>query len=183
MQHHYAHAAALMVEHNVGEMVGISCDGYGYGLDGEAWGGEILLCTDEAFGFKRAAHLERQPLIGGDLATYYPLRMVAGMLHDSVDVETWLLKNKQHFPHGEKEVQIILHQLEKKGNGIGTTSCGRVLDAVSAVLGICYERTYEGEPSMKLESIAMKGKDVLNLKPIIKSDTLDTTQMLQDIRC
>jgi len=181
VQHHYAHVAALMVEHNVDEMVGICCDGYGYGLDGEAWGGEILLCTDEAFGFKRAAHLERQPLIGGDLATYYPLRMAAGMIHDSVDVETWLLKNKQHFPHGEEEVQIILHQLEKKGNGIGSTSCGRVLDAVSAVLGICYERTYEGEPSMKLESIAMKGKDVLNLKPITKSDTLDTTQMLQDI--
>jgi len=181
VQHHYAHIAALMVEHNVDEMVGICCDGYGYGLDGEAWGGEILLCTDEAFGFKRLAHLERQPMLGGDLSAYYPLRMVAGMLQGRVDLESWLLKNKQYFPHGEEEVQIILQQLERKENGVGTTSCGRVLDAVSAVLGICYERTYEGEPSMKLESIAVKGKDVLRLKPIIRGDTLNTAQMLQDI--
>jgi hydrogenase maturation protein HypF len=181
VQHHYAHIAALMVEHNVDEMVGICCDGYGYGLDGEAWGGEILLCTDEAFGFRRLAHLERQPMLGGDLAAYYPLRMVAGMLDGRVDLESWLLKNKQYFPHGEEEVQIILQQLERKENGVGTTSCGRVLDAVSAVLGICCERTYEGEPSMKLESIAVKGKDVLKLKPIVRGDTLNTAQMLQDI--
>jgi len=161
--------------------VGICCDGYGYGPEGEAWGGEILLCTDEAFGFERVAHLERQPLIGGDLATHYPLRMVAGMLRDNVELENWLLDNKQHFPHGTEEIHTIIRQLERKEKGIWTTSCGRVLDAVSAVLGICYERTYEGEPSMKLESIAMKGKDVLGLKPIIIGDTLGTTQMLQDV--
>jgi hydrogenase maturation protein HypF len=150
-------------------------------MNGEAWGGEILLCTDEVLGFKRIAHLERQPMIGGDLATVYPLRMAAGMLHGSVDLEDWLLRNKQNFPHGEKEVQIVLQQLEKEEGAIETTSCGRVLDAVSAVLGICYERTYEGEPSVKLESIAIEGKDVLKLKPVIRGDTLDTTRMLLDI--
>jgi hydrogenase maturation protein HypF len=181
VQHHYAHAAGLMAEHNVGEIVAVCCDGYGYGPGGEAWGGEILLCTEEAFGFKRLAHLEKQPMIGGDLATHYPLRMAAGMLHDRVNLESWLLKNKQHFPHGEKEVQIILQQLEKKENAVWTTSCGRVLDAVSAVLGISHERTYEGEPSMKLESKAMRGRDTLKLKPAIRSDTLATAQMLQDI--
>jgi len=181
VQHHYAHIAALMIEHNVEKIVGICCDGYGYGPEGEAWGGEILLCTDEAFGFERVAHLERQPLIGGDLATHYPLRMVAGILSDNVELENWLLNNKQHFPHGTEEIQTVLQQLERKEKGVWTTSCGRVLDAISAVLGICYERTYEGEPSMKLESIAMKGKDVLRLKPIMVGDTLDTTQMLQDV--
>ena len=181
VQHHYAHVAALMVEHDVGEIVGVCCDGYGYGIDGEAWGGEILLCTDEAFGFKRVAHLERQPMIGGDLATIHPLRMAAGMLHGHVGLEDWLLENKEHFPHGKKEVEIILQQLERKENAIWTTSCGRVLDAVSAVLGVCYERTYEGEPSVKLESIAMKGKDVLKLEPTTKSNTLDTAQMLLGI--
>jgi hydrogenase maturation protein HypF len=56
-----------------------------------------------------------------------------------------------------------------------------VLDAVSALLGICYERTYEGEPSMKLESAAVQGKDVLNLKPVIEGDTLNTTEILEEI--
>lgn len=76
---------------------------------------------------------------------------------------------------------MILHQLEKGSNSVETTSCGRVLDAVAAILGVCYERTYEGEPAMKLESVATKGKDVLKLEPRIKGDILDTTQMLLEI--
>ncbi|MDH5786885.1 MAG: carbamoyltransferase HypF [Candidatus Bathyarchaeota archaeon] len=181
VQHHYAHVAALMLEHNVKEMVGVCCDGYGYGVDGEAWGGEILFCTRKESGFKRVAHLEKQPLVGGDLATRYPLRMAAGMLSRKTDLKDWLLQNKQHFPHGEKETQIILDQLEKGYGVVETTSCGRVLDAVAAVLGVCYERTYEGEPAMKLESAAIKGKDVLKLKPTIKGNTLETTQMLLEV--
>jgi hydrogenase maturation protein HypF len=181
VQHHYAHTVALMAEHGVKEIVGVCCDGYGYGTDGEAWGGEILLCSQEAYGFRRLAHLQKQPLIGGDLATRYPLRVAMGILHKQVDMEKWLLQSKQHFPHGEKEMQIILQQLEKGRGIIETTSCGRVLDAVAAVLGICYERTYEGEPAMKLESAAMKGRDVLKLEPIIKGNTLDTTQLLLEI--
>jgi hydrogenase maturation protein HypF len=181
VQHHYAHIAALMVEHDVEELVGVCCDGYGYGADGGAWGGELLLCTSESSNFKRLAHLEKQPLIGGDLATRYPLRIAAGILYKKVDVRDWLLQNKQHFPHGENEIQVILHQLENGHNIIETTSCGRVLDAVSAVLGICCERTYEGEPAIKLESAALKGKDVLKLNPVIKSDTLETTQLLLEI--
>jgi len=181
VQHHYAHIAALMIEHSVEEIVGICCDGYGYGINGEAWGGEILLCTRESSDFKRVAHLEKQPLIGGDLATRFPLRMATGILHKRIDVASWLLQNKTHFPHGESEIQLILNQLEKSNNIIETTSCGRVLDATAAVLGVCYERTYEGEPAMKLESAALKGKDVIKLEPIIKSNTLDTTQMLLEI--
>jgi hydrogenase maturation protein HypF len=181
VQHHYAHIAALMAEHNVKEMIGICCDGYGYGSDGRAWGGEILLCTQDSFGFKRVAHLEKQPLVGGDLATLYPLRIAAGVLSKETNVEDWLLENKQHFPHGEREIKVILHQL-RKGKGMAeTTSCGRILDAVAAILGVCYERTYEGEPAMRLESVARKGKAVLKLKPDMKGDTLETTRMLLEI--
>ena len=180
VQHHYAHIAALMAEYDAKEVVGVSCDGYGYGLDGGAWGGEILLCTQGSRSFKRLAHLQEQPLVGGDLATRYPLRMAAGILRSEVDVGSWLMENRQRLPHGEAEVQVILHQLER-GSNVKTTSCGRVLDAVAAVLGVCYERTYEGEPAMKLESTAMKGRDVLKLEPAIRSDILDTTSMLLEV--
>ncbi len=181
VQHHYAHTAALMAEHGAKEIVGICCDGYGYGVDGEAWGGEILFCTQVSSGYERLGHLQKQILIGGDLATQYPLRVVAGILHGQVNIENWLLQRQQHFPYGIKEIQMILHQLEKGSNTVETTSCGRVLDAVAAILGVCYERTYEGEPAMKLESVATKGKDVLKLEPKIKGDILDTTQMLVEI--
>jgi hydrogenase maturation protein HypF len=178
VQHHHAHIAALMMEHAVDEIVGIACDGYGYGLDGEAWGGEILLCSREAADFKRLAHLEPQPLLGGDAATRYPLRMAAGILNKKVNIEHWLLQNSRHLPHGETEAKLMLQQLKNANKITETTSCGRVLDAVAAVLGVCHERTYEGEPAMKLESTAMKGKDTLKMKPIINSDTLDTAQLL-----
>jgi len=180
VQHHYAHVAALMVESNVKDIVGVCCDGYGYGVDGEAWGGEIITADKENCEFRRVAHLEKQPLIGGDLATRYPLRIAAGILSKKVSVEGWLLQNREHFPYGEKEIHIILSQL-KNGNIIQTTSCGRVLDAAATVLGVCYERSYEGEPAMKLESTATRGKDALKLQPIIHGDVLDTSQMLLEI--
>ncbi|NIU38773.1 carbamoyltransferase HypF [Candidatus Bathyarchaeota archaeon] len=178
VQHHHAHIASLMGEWSINEMVGIVCDGFGYGSDGTAWGGEIIYCNQE--GFQRLGHLEEQPMVGGDLATLYPLRMVAGILHGEVDVEEWLLSNSDRFPHGKKEVEVIVKQLEK-GLVAKTTSCGRVLDAVSVILGLCYERTYEGEPAMKLESVALKGKDVLNLAPRLEGNVIDTKLLVQEI--
>jgi hydrogenase maturation protein HypF len=181
IQHHYAHIAGLMLEHSVDEIVGICCDGYGYGADSEAWGGEIVLSKRGGYGFRRLAHLEKQPLVGGDLATRYPLRMVMAILYNKTDMNNWLVQNRHRFPHGDKEIRIIIQQLEKRLGIVQTTSCGRVLDAVSAALGVCYERTYEGEPSMKLESVAVEGRDVLMLEPIVNSDTVYTTPMVQQV--
>jgi len=179
VQHHHAHTTALMAEHGINEIIAIVCDGYGYGSDGAAWGGEILHCN-RAGNFQRLGRLEEQPLIGGDLATRYPLRMAAGILSKVADVEEWLQSQSAHLPHGKEEVEVILQRLEKPSASM-TTSCGRVLDAVSAILGICYERTYEGEPAMKLESAAIKGRDVLKLEPKIKDNVLNTTALVHEI--
>jgi hydrogenase maturation protein HypF len=179
VQHHYAHAAALMAEHNLDRIICIACDGYGYGLDGSAWGGEILHCTRKG-GFQRLSHLQEQLMVGGDLATRYPLRMAAAILHGRAKIEDWLRSNYEYFPHGGEEVEIILQQLGRPSVS-KTTSCGRVLDAVSAVLGICYERTYEGEPAMKLESAALTGRNVLELQPIISENVIDTTSLVHEI--
>ena len=181
VQHHHAHVAGLMMEHAENEIMGIACDGYGYGSDGEAWGGEILQCARRSAGFKRLGHLEPQPLLGGDVATRYPLRLAVGVLSKKIDVDEWLLRKSQHLPHGDAEAEIILQQLRQKGGFVETTSCGRILDAVAAVLGVCYERTYEGEPAMKLESAAIKGLDVLKLKPVISGNVLDTTELLVQV--
>jgi hydrogenase maturation protein HypF len=178
VQHHHAHAVALMAEWNAEEIVGIICDGFGYGSDGTAWGGEVLYCNRD--GFRRLGHLESQPMVGGDLATYYPLRMAAGILHRKTEVTEWLMSKSHHLPHGKREAEVILKQLDK-GSTPETTSCGRVLDAISALLGICYERTYEGEPAMKLESTALESKDRLNLAPRYNGKVLDTTFLVHEI--
>ena len=178
VQHHHAHLAALMGENNINEMIAIVCDGFGYGSDETAWGGEILYGNHD--GFQRLGHLQEQPMVGGDLATLYPLRMAAGILYDPANIEEWLSANSHHLPHGKKEVEILIKQLER-GVTPKTTSCGRILDAVSAILGICYERTYEGEPAMKLESAAIGGKDVLDLQPKLERNIINTTSMVREV--
>jgi len=178
VQHHYAHVAGLMAEHNVDQIVGVCCDGYGYGDDGSAWGGEIIFADQTEH--KRFAHLEPQPMVGGDLATKYPLRMVAGILGEDAEIVDWLLERQDRFPHGKEEVDMITRQLCSSQVPL-TTSCGRVLDAVSAILGLCYERTYEAEPAMKLEGAAIGGKDSLNLRPVLNGNVIETTGMVREV--
>ncbi len=178
VQHHYSHALSLMGESGLNAIMSIVCDGAGYGLDGTIWGGEVLDCSFN--GFTRVGHLQNQPMVGGDLATRYPLRMAAGILSNDIELSAWLESKIKHFPYGMKEAQIILKQLEK-GRLPVTSSCGRVLDAVSALLGVCYERTYGGEPAMKLESIATRGEDVLKLKPRIKGNIVDTSYLVREV--
>ncbi len=168
-QHHHAHAVSLMVEHSIDEVVCIAVDGIGYGTDGTVWGGEVLLA--DATGFERVGGLMPQIMPGGDLATRFPGRMVAGILSKKYSPEELHEILDNHVIEGfknEKEIKIVLQQIQKRFNTPETTSTGRVLDAVSALLGVCYKRTYEGEPAIKLESFAFGGKDDLDFPVKIK---------------
>ena len=178
IQHHHAHAGSLMAEHSVDEIVAIVCDGFGLGYGGEAWGGEILTCHGTEA--KRAAHLQEQPMVGGDLATRYPVRMVAGILRNEPAIQEWLKANASHLPYGKAEVALVRRQLDRQ-DFIWTSSCGRVLDSVAALLGTSYERTYEGEPAMKLEACSNGGRDVLNIKAELNGEVISTTNMVRSI--
>ncbi len=160
VQHHFAHLASLIAEHNLPineAVVGIVIDGYGYGLDGNAWGGEIVLYKDKSF--ERMGQIDYQFMPGGDLATYYPARMLAGMMFKlfSLDeVRSFLISHCiKGFRYGVSEIDVVLKQLSSGFNVHLTSSLGRVLDAFSALFGVCYKRTYEGEPAMKFESFAI----------------------------
>jgi hydrogenase maturation protein HypF len=165
VQHHHAHAAALCVDNNIDELICIAADGVGYGDDGTAWGGEILLSHGSSY--KRLASLMPQPLAGGDLTTKYPVRMIMSMLFNHMDDDELVKLMKasyiEYFKHGEREIDLVLKQLQTGFNTNITTSTGRVLDTISTALGICGERTYEGECAMKLESAAFYGKDILEI--------------------
>jgi hydrogenase maturation protein HypF len=147
VQHHHAHVAAVTPD----PCIGITIDGVGYGTDGTVWGGEIF--AGQVPDYERVGHLEVVPMPGGDLATTYPERMLYGILPEP-DVEEILLSRGWN----DLELDILKAQLDKSLNVALTSSTGRVLDAVSALLGICAEKTYDGEPAMKLESAAIGGR-------------------------
>jgi hydrogenase maturation protein HypF len=178
IQHHHAHAGSLMAEHGLTGIVAIVCDGFGFGVDGKAWGGEILVCREGEF--SRGSHLEEQPMVGGDLATRFPARMVVGILRGEASIRGWLEENADHLPHGKEEAATILRQLERK-DFIWTTSCGRVLDAISNILGLSYERSYEGEPAMKLEAHSSEGHDTLNINPELDRERIGTTELVRAV--
>jgi hydrogenase maturation protein HypF len=162
VQHHHAHLAALLADHKLPpneRIVAICSDGAGYGSDNTIWGGEIL--TGDASGFKRRGHLRTQPMPGGDLAAKYPLRMLVGILAkyyppDELAQELGELARDQ-LPRKEQELRVAIQQVTKKVNSPLTSSTGRILDAISALLRVCAQRLYEGEPAIKLEAYANKG--------------------------
>jgi len=147
VQHHRAHIASVTQE----EVVGIAIDGVGYGDDGTIWGGEILTGSP-LDGYTRTGHLEQVLMPGGDLATKYPERMLYGILPTE---DTLSLLESRGWD--AISLKILAQMTEKRFNTPATTSTGRVLDAAAALLGICKEHTYDGEPSMMLESYASRG--------------------------
>lgn len=157
-QHHHAHINAVSAENNISPdevIIGIALDGAGYGSDGAIWGGEVIKSNYSSF--ERVGHLEYLPMPGGDLCAAYPLRMLIAALSNAIsdDEIRDITQNhvKMGLPHGEKELELIL-KLSREGKTIKTSSCGRYLDAIAALTGVCYVRTYEGEPAMKVESLA-----------------------------
>ncbi len=146
VQHHRAHIAATTTE----PCIGIAIDGVGYGDDGTVWGGEIF--SGQVPDLRRVAHLEPAAMPGGDLATRYPERMLYGILPEK---QILSLLSDRGWPG--IELGLLEKQLVRGFNVPTTTSTGRVLDAAAALLGICRERTYDGEPAMKLESAASGG--------------------------
>lgn len=184
IQHHYAHILALMADNSLpldSKVLGIALDGVGYGDDGTIWGGELF--ESSYFGYDRIGHLIPQPMPGGDLASRVPSRMVLGILFDKLG-RTELEKLPLYFPQGQLEFSAVMRQLERGVNVTQASSTGRVLDAASAMLGICAKRTYDGEPAMKLESAAKKSTHIVDLPLVFRKDknsglpVLDTAELL-----
>ena len=167
VQHHHAHVASAMASlgFDRGEgAVGIAVDGVGYGIDGNIWGGEVLYVEYDRF--ERIGRLEYCPLPGGDRATRYPARIALGILAsklgcEEAEREARRLGLLEGLPHGELELRATLAQLARCPLAC---SAGRFLDAVSALLGVCRERTYEGEPAIKLEDFSLGGSLVEELR-------------------
>jgi hydrogenase maturation protein HypF len=172
VQHHHAHLAAVMAEHHVREpAIGLALDGYGYGSNGSAWGGELLLL--DGTDFKKLGALKSLPMPGGDAAALEPWRMAVSVLN--------LLQRKdfikEHYAP-KFPVEGLLQMLNTKLNSPLTSSCGRLYDAASALLGIQMTSQYEGQAAMKLEALVTK-PEILDNGWCIESDQLNLLPLLE----
>ncbi len=143
VQHHHAHMASCMAEHQLDEpVIGIALDGTGYGTDGTIWGGEVLIGDYSAF--RRYAYFEPLPLPGGDAAVKAPWRTAVSYLHHAFDgdlPELDFLKSHDPTP--------IIEMIEKQINSPLTSSCGRLFDAVASMCGGRQTIHYEGQAAIE----------------------------------
>ena len=179
VQHHHAHAVAVMAEHGLNDPVlAVVMDGTGFGPDKTIWGGEVLLAslTD----YTRLAHLEQLRLPGGDSATHEPWRMgLAALFTAYGDTSAPLI----HLPPGlgsipEDKRSVITAMLEKGFNAPLTSSCGRLFDAISALLGVRQHISYEGQAAIELEALAAQALTPDWLDDIPVFDDLERSQLL-----
>jgi hydrogenase maturation protein HypF len=171
IQHHHAHIFSSVLDNMIhdssfqlDEFVGIASDGTGYGLDEKIWGGDVFHCTGGTI--SRIGSLEEQVLIGGDISIREPARMLLSLLLkiDKSNFAWDVLKN--YYP--KQNFDILIKQYNQEFNCQKTTSTGRVLDAISFLLGFCENsREYKHQP---IDLLVRNSGDVLALEPTVFFD-------------
>ena len=148
VQHHHAHLVSCLVENwHEGPAIGAVFDGLGWGEDGTAWGGEVLV--GDAQGYERASSLNPVAMPGGAAAVREPWRMaVAHCIATFGEVPASV---RSLF--GGRPVDPVA-QLSADPSTLQTSSIGRLFDAVAALCGLSDVASYEGEAAMALESLA-----------------------------
>jgi hydrogenase maturation protein HypF len=158
IQHHHAHLAALMAEHQIdpeAHVLGFIFDGTGYGTDSTIWGGEAIALRQRRF--ERIASLEPFPLPGGDAAVRFPNRMALALLHHSGI--PWS-DDLPSVAACEPPFKYLFKQLLERGtSSVATTSMGRLFDGVASLLGVRQTITYEAQAAIELEVLAAKAED------------------------
>lgn len=147
VQHHHAHVAAVLAEHGrTTPTLGLALDGYGYGLDGTAWGGELLRVDGARF--ERLDHLAQLRLPGGDAASRQPWRVAAAVLHGLglADVA------RERF-NDVPQLEGVLMLLDRDLRVLPSSACGRWFDAAAGLLRVTSHARYEAEAAMRLEAL------------------------------
>ncbi|MBR4199946.1 MAG: carbamoyltransferase HypF [Oscillospiraceae bacterium] len=152
VQHHYAHILSCMAENNVTDpVIGLSFDGTGYGDDGTIWGGELLVCDTK--NYRSAGSIQPFLQIGGDLSAREGWRIAAALLHDVFSEDAQKICESLGVCSAQ-EYKLLINMSRMGINTIRSTSCGRIFDAVAAILGIRRASSFEGEASAALMNAA-----------------------------
>jgi len=181
VQHHHAHVAAVLAEHRRPldqRVIGLVCDGAGYGDDGAVWGCEVFAA--DCIGYERLAHLRYTPLPGGDAAARHPFRSALAHLWDA-----GIAWDGDLPPAAACDVRTksVLHrQLERGLNCPHTSSLGRLFDALASLLNVRHSASYEAQAAIELQSLAESAPDaeapwdlplLLDARPLITAAVHD----------
>ncbi|MDT8442805.1 MAG: carbamoyltransferase HypF [Desulfuromonadales bacterium] len=151
VQHHHAHLASCLAEHGVeAPAIGVVFDGIGYGTDGHFWGGEFLI--GDLRSCERVGHFRYQAMPGGDLATREPWRMALSYLQTAyaeIPADSPAFKGIT-----SADLRLVSQATSKGVNAPLSSSCGRLFDAVAAMLGLRQRISYEGQAALELEMCA-----------------------------
>jgi len=96
------------------------------------------------------------PLPGGDAAVHQPWRMALSYLRDSFGPD---IPNDIACFSGlsSKQFNLVDTMLSRRNLTVQTSSCGRLFDAVAALLGLGSVVTFEGQAAIGLETIVDPG--------------------------
>jgi hydrogenase maturation protein HypF len=158
VQHHHAHVASGMAEHGLtGPVLGLAYDGTGYGTDGAAWGGELLIadyteCT-------RLATFRPLALAGGDMAIRQPWRTALALIDDAFRGEAPLdaIPLFHHIPH--VDIDVVQRMIQRGFNAPAAHGVGRYFDAFGALLLDRAHASYEGQIALELDVAAEPGEN------------------------
>jgi hydrogenase maturation protein HypF len=186
VQHHHAHVASALAEHGLeGPALGLAWDGTGYGTDGTAWGGELLLVRGGCF--ERLATLRPLRLAGSDEAIRHVWRIALAALDDAFDGAPPLERLRLFETVPEREVAIVRQMLSKGLRSPLAHGAGRYFDALGA-LGLVKPRaTYEGQVALEwnlaadddekrsypFELANERGVVQADLRPVVRSAASD----------
>jgi len=153
VQHHHAHALAVMAEHNLqGKTLAVCFDGTGLGTDGTVWGGEFLLCEGEEF--SRTGHVKTISMLGGDISMQQAWK--TGLCHLAA----------AGIENSDSRLAVVKKALKLRINCIETSSMGRLFDAAASLLGLADFNSHQGRCAMALEAAARRALQN-NIAPLL----------------
>ncbi len=158
--HHYAHAAALAVEHqDVARWLTFTWDGMGYGVDGTFWGGEALL--GRPGDWERVGSLRPFRLVGGEKSRHEPWRAAASLCWETGIKWNGCLE----------DTTLAQHAWQRGLNSPATTSVGSLFNAAAALTGLNYRSSYPGQGPMLLEAVCGGETKIIKL-PLVRNRML-----------
>jgi hydrogenase maturation protein HypF len=158
VQHHHAHAAALLAEHGrTDTILAIVCDGVGYGTDGTSWGGELLRA--DLHRFERLTHLRPLHLPGGDAAAKDARRCALALVYQALGDAMVDSPEVERLYPADDERRMLCSMIQRNINCVASSAAGRYFDGIAALLGVRTTNRFEAEAAMALEAAAFSQPD------------------------